>query len=207
MSQLRFHDQSYAAFLFDMDGTLLDSTAVIEQIWRTWAARHGIDHIPLLAAAHGVRLEDTIRQFGPAGINIDAEAELLLQEEMDNVDGIVPIDGIGPLLASLDPASWAIVTSASRELAHVRLRAIGLPLPAVMICAEDVARGKPDPEGYLKAADLLGVSIDECLVFEDAPAGVAAAKAAGAHVAIVGDRVPASEGTHVLRDYREIMLA
>ncbi len=144
-----------------------------------------------------------MRQFGPADIDLAAEADWLLQAEINDTEGIVPIMGIKPLLAGLDPASWAVVTSASRELAKVRLRAADLPVPMVMICADDVTRGKPDPEGYLKAAEALGVPISECLVFEDAPAGVAAAKAAGAHVAIVGGLVPASEGAHALLDYRQ----
>jgi sugar-phosphatase len=120
---------------------------------------------------------------------------------MRDVDGVVAVDGIHAFIAALDPGTWAIVTSAPRALAEVRLHAVNLPIPAVMITAEDVQRGKPDPQGFLLGAQRLGVRIDECLVFEDSPAGVAAAKAAGADVAIIGGRVPKTEGTFILADY------
>lgn len=128
--------------------------------------------------------------------------EWLLQADLADVEGIVPIAGIEALISGLDPARWAVVTSASRNLATLRLRAAGLPIPETLVSADDVLRGKPDPEGFLKAAAILGVPIEECLIFEDSPAGVAAARAAGAHVVIVGNLVPASEGTYAISDYR-----
>jgi mannitol-1-/sugar-/sorbitol-6-phosphatase len=196
-----FRGRKYAAFLFDMDGTLLDSSAVVERVWRAWATRHGIDPAELMASVHGVRSEDTIRRFAPDGIDVAAEAKLLLEAEVADLEGVVPIAGIEAFIASLDPNSWAVVTSAPRSLAEVRLRAAGLSVPKTLIAAEDVQRGKPEPEGFLKAAKLLGVPIGECLVFEDSPAGVAAAKSAGAHVAIVGDLVPAEEGMLSIVNY------
>ena len=196
-----FRGCNYAALLFDMDGTLLDSSAVVKRVWRSWAARHGVDATELLKSIHGVRAEDTIRHFGPAGVDVAAEAALLLQQEIADVEGIVPIAGAGALIASLEPNAWAVVTSAPRHLAQARLRAAGLPVPNTLVVAEDVERGKPDPEGYLKAATLLGVPIAECLVFEDSAAGVAAAKAAGAHVAVVGDLVPVEEGLLSIVNY------
>jgi len=198
----RFQNRTYAAFLFDMDGTMLDSSAVVERTWRAWANRHGINPDDLLESVHGVRSEDTIRRFGPVGIDVAKEAAWVLKAELSDVEGVVPIAGIKALVADLDPAAWAVVTSAPRALAALRIHSVGLPMPKTLIAAEDVKQGKPNPEGFLKAAARLGVPISECLVFEDSPAGVAAAKAAGAHVAIVGDLMPAVEGTLIISDYR-----
>jgi sugar-phosphatase len=196
-----FRKHSYAAFLFDMDGTLLDSSAAVDRVWGSWAQRHGIDAPTLLATVHGVRSEDTIRRFAGANANVARETQWILDAEVSDVDGVVALEGIHAFIEALDPGTWAIVTSAPRALAEVRLRAVNLPIPEVMITAENVQRGKPDPQGFLLAAQRLGVSIDKCLVFEDSPAGVAAAKAAGAQVAIVGGRVPETEGNFVLADY------
>ena len=181
---------------------MLDSSAVVERAWRAWAKRYDISIDELFAAIHGVRGEDIIRRFGPPDVNIAAEVTWLLKVELSDVEGIVPIAGIEAFLSDIDPLSWAVVTSASKRLAALRLRAAGLPMPETLVAAEDVIRGKPHPDGFLKAATMLGVPINECLIFEDSPAGVAAAKATGAHVVIVGDRVPASEGTFIISDYR-----
>jgi sugar-phosphatase len=196
-----FRNHSYAAFLFDMDGTLLDSSAVVHRVWRSWAERHGIDSGKLLANVHGVRSEDTIRRFAGPTMDVAKENQWILDAEARDVDGVVALEGIHAFIEALAPGTWAIVTSAPRALAEVRLRSVNLPIPEVMITAEDVQRGKPDPQGFLLAAERLGVSIGDCLVFEDSPAGVAAAKAAGAHVAIVGDLVAGNEGNFVLANY------
>ncbi|HEY1707034.1 MAG TPA: HAD-IA family hydrolase [Rhizomicrobium sp.] len=195
-----FQGQEYAAFLFDMDGTLLDSSAVVERTWRIWASRHGVDLAELMDAAHGIRAIDTIRRFAPH-VDAAAEAKWFLEAELADVEGVVPIAGIEALIAGLDPAHWAVVTSAPRALAKVRLRAANLPVPTILIAAEDVPRGKPAPDGYLLAAERLGVSIRDCLVFEDSPAGVAAAKTSGARVAIVGGMVPPEDGVLWIANY------
>lgn len=197
-----FRNTDYAAFLFDMDGTLLDSSQAVERVWRRWCDRHGIDAEALIAVCHGVRGEDTVRRFATPDMDIEAEAAWLNAAELADVDGIVAIDGIHALIEGLAPYEWAIVTSAPRNLAEVRLRAIGLPVPDVFVTAEDVTQGKPDPQGFRLAAERLGVAAEDCLVFEDSPAGVAAGKAAGAAVAIVGPRVAAEEGTYAITDYR-----
>jgi sugar-phosphatase len=196
-----FRNQTYAAFLFDMDGTLLDSSAVVKRVWITWAKRHGVDVDALLDAMHGVRAEDTVRRFAGPTLDIARETEWILQAELGDVEGLVPLEGIGAFIERLAPDEWAVVTSATRDLATVRLNAAGIPLPRVMVTAEEVKRGKPDPEGFLLAARRLDVHIEECLVFEDSHAGVAAAKAAGARVAIVGGHVPESEGHFAIANY------
>ena len=196
-----FRNHAYAAFLFDMDGTLMDSSAVVDRVWGSWAKRHGIDTLTLLATVHGVRSEDTIRRFAGASVDVARETQWIFEAEVADVEGVVALPGIHAFIDALDPGTWAIVTSAPRSLAEVRLRAVDLPIPEVMITGEDVRRGKPDPQGFLLAAQRLGVSIGKCLVFEDSPAGVAAAKAAGAHVAIVGGRVPGTEGNFALANY------
>jgi mannitol-1-/sugar-/sorbitol-6-phosphatase len=196
-----FRNHPYAAFLFDMDGTVLDSSAAVDRVWGSWARRHGIDVPTLLASVHGVRSEDTIRRFAGASVDVARETQWILEAEVADVEGVAALQGARTFIEALDPGTWAIVTSAPRALAEVRLRAADLPIPQVMITAEDVQRGKPDPQGFLLGAQRLGVLIDRCLVFEDSPAGVAAAKAAGAQVAIVGGRVPGTEGQFVLADY------
>lgn len=183
-----FKGSEYSAFLFDMDGTMLDSSVVVERVWREWAGRWGIDQDAVVAACHGVQGPDIIRRFGPSDIDVSEEARWLMTAEMADVEGIVPIDGIVDFVERLDPSDWAIVTSAPRDLAELRLKAVGLPRPEVMVTAEDVAKGKPDPEGYLKAARTLGVPILDCLIFEDSTAGISAGEASGARVVIVGDR-------------------
>jgi sugar-phosphatase len=178
-------DRSFAAFLFDMDGTLLDSIAVANRIWTRWAISHALDPDEVLAAMHGVQVAQTMRRFAPVGTDIDREALALTQAEVDDVEGIVEILGARRFLDSLPSRRWAIVTSAPRRLAIARLDAVGLPLPEVLITAEDVEIGKPAPDCYIAAAQALGVEISDCLVWEDAPAGIQAAEAAGATVVIV----------------------
>lgn len=175
----------FAAFLFDMDGTVLTSIAATERVWGAWGLRHGLDLDAFLPTIHGVRARETIGRLGLPGIDLDAEVAALTQAEMDDLEGIAPIGDARRFLLSLPADRWAIVTSAPRRLAERRLQAAGLPLPPLMVSGEDVAHGKPAPDCFLLGAEKLGVSITDCLVFEDAPAGIGAAEAAGAPVVVI----------------------
>lgn len=177
--------KTYAAFLFDMDGTLLSSIAAAERVWGAWARRHGLDVDAFLPTIHGVRAEDTIRRQNLAGIDIDEEVEWVHRGELDDVGGVQAIDGIVDFLNSLPDDRWAIVTSATRQLAGKRLAAAGIRPPSTFVTAEDVRHGKPAPDCFLLAAERLGVKAADCLIFEDAPAGIAAAEAAGADVMVI----------------------
>jgi mannitol-1-/sugar-/sorbitol-6-phosphatase len=174
--------KKYKKFLFDMDGTLVDSRVVIERIWRTWASKNCLDVSAILLASTGRRTIDTVRDFAHKDMDVDAEVAQLQGQEETDLDGVVSIPAAFEFLTGLRPDDWAIVTSAGRLLASRRLGAAGLPIPKVMITAEDVQFGKPSPEGFLLAAERLGVEPEQCLVFEDAPAGIAAGKAAGSDV-------------------------
>lgn len=175
----------YHGILFDMDGTLLDSRIAVERVWRNWAASHGRDSSLILAECHGRRTIDTVREFGIPGLDVEAESRKIEAMEIADTEGIVAIAGVAELLARLPIDRWAIVTSASRALATRRLMAAGLPVPERMINAENVTHGKPDPEGYQKGALLLGTTADQCLVFEDAPAGIEAGRRAGSDVVAI----------------------
>lgn len=176
---------SFRALLFDMDGTLLTSIEAAERVWGAWARRHGIDPAALLPTLHGVRVEETIARQQLPGIDIAHEARAITTAELEDMRGVHALAGVADFLRSLPADGWAVVTSAPRLLAERRMQAAGLPLPAVMVTAEDVRVGKPAPEGYLRAAEQLGVAPSACLVFEDAPAGIQAGEAAGATVIVV----------------------
>ncbi|RWA69794.1 HAD-IA family hydrolase [Mesorhizobium sp.] len=180
-----FAGRKFAAFLFDMDGTVLNSIAAAERVWTTWAHRHGLDVASFLPTIHGRRARETIAALKLPGVDPIVEAEALLEAEAADLEGIVPIPGAVAFLKSLPLERWAIVTSAPRELALLRLQAAGIPVPAMMVSAEDVTRGKPAPDCFLLAAKRLGVEARDCLVFEDAPAGIAAGEASGAAVMVI----------------------
>jgi mannitol-1-/sugar-/sorbitol-6-phosphatase len=176
-----------AAALFDMDGTIVDSTAVVESLWRRFGREHGVDADTLLAYSHGRRTPDVVRRFLPdaSAAEVQAVSAELERRELDSDDGIVEVPGASALLAGLT-LPWAVVTSAPRGLAVRRLAAAGLPLPEVLVPADDLDHGKPHPEGYLRAAELLGVEPRSCVAFEDAEPGVRSALDAGARVVVVG---------------------
>ena len=178
-------DRAFAAFLFDMDGTILSSIAAAERVWARWARRHGLDVAAFLPTIHGMRSVETVRRLNLPGVDPAVEAVAITAEEMEDVEGIEAIAGVAAFMAALPADRWAVVTSAPRELARRRIAAAGLPEPPLMIAAEDVTRGKPAPDCFELAAARLGVSARDCLVFEDAPAGIAAAEAAGAQLMVV----------------------
>ncbi|MCF6098450.1 HAD-IA family hydrolase [Mesorhizobium muleiense] len=180
-----FAGRKFAALLFDMDGTVVNSIAAAERVWADWARRQDLDVAAFLPTIHGVRAIETIARLALPGVDPMREADALLQAEVADIDGILPIAGAAAFLASLPPDRWAIVTSAPRELAVLRIAAAGIPLPATLVAAEDVSRGKPAPDCFRLAAERLGVDARDCLVFEDAPAGIAAAEAAGATVVVI----------------------
>lgn len=168
--------------MLDMDGTLVDSTAAVVAQWGRWAARHNVPLASVLAISHGVPALDTMRVLAPESATQE-ELDRFMREEEDHEDGVVPVAGAQRFVAQLPPDRWAVVTSAPRMLASMRLAAAGFPQPPVLIASDDVARGKPDPLPYLTAAERLGVAPRDCFAVEDAHAGIASARAAGMTVA------------------------
>jgi mannitol-1-/sugar-/sorbitol-6-phosphatase len=167
------------AVLFDLDGVLVESRDATERVWMRWASANGIGEEELRPAMHGVRSVEVVRSLRP-GLDAEAEAALIEGTQAGDVAGVRAIPGAAEALATLRLDRIAVVTSATRPLAAARLRAAGLEPPPVMVTAEDVSRGKPDPEGYLAAAERLGVKPEEAVVVEDAPPGLEAGRAAGA---------------------------
>ncbi|MFB8340945.1 HAD family hydrolase [Brucella cytisi] len=200
--------KSFDAFLFDMDGTILSSIEATERVWSEWAIRHGIDPVTFLPTIHGVRAVETVRRLALPGVDPIREAEILFQAEMADLDGIAPIDGAYDFLSSLPQDRWAIVTSAPLELATRRVAAAGLPMPKTIVSAEDVERGKPSPECFQLGAKRLGFDPHNCLVFEDAPAGIVAGETAGASVVVVTATHPHTPKTSHLsiESYRSLQL-
>ncbi|WP_455826551.1 HAD-IA family hydrolase [Pseudomonas graminis] len=175
----------YRAFLFDMDGTLLNSIAAAERVWSIWAERHGLDVAAFLTTIHGARAIDTITRQALPGVDPEVEAQWITEAEVNDVEGVVAIPGAVAFLNSLPGDQWALVTSAPKALALRRLQAAGIVPPAALVTAEDVAVGKPDPACYVLGAQRLGVPVQDCLVFEDATVGIRAGEAAGADVMVV----------------------
>jgi sugar-phosphatase len=169
------------ALLFDMDGTLVDSTVIVERHWAAWAARHGIDLAEVLRVSHGRPTIETLRLVAPHLATVAEAAQLDAEEESDS-DGLRAVAGARELLASLPADRWAVVTSAGRALATRRLQAAALPVPHVLVTPDDVPVGKPNPMGYVEAARRLRASLSRSLVIEDAPVGIEAGRAAGAIV-------------------------
>ncbi|WP_250402745.1 HAD-IA family hydrolase [Streptomyces cellostaticus] len=178
------------ALLLDMDGTLVDSDAVVERVWRRWAGRHGLDGDEVMKVVHGRQGHASMAVLlpgRPVERNLADNARMLAEETAD-MDGVVEVPGAGAFLASLGGVPHALVTSADVALSTARMAAAGLPLPEVRVTAESVGASKPNPEGFLKGAAELGVDPADCVVLEDSGAGVAAGRAAGMRVVGVGAR-------------------
>jgi sugar-phosphatase len=179
------------AILFDLDGVLVDSTRHIEQQWRDWALSKGLSPEPFLRVCHGRRALETIQLAAPE-LNADAEIAAFKPDPLSEAVDLAPVEGAAHLLQLLPSGSWAVATSGTKATATARLRSAGLPEPAVLVSAEDVVRGKPEPDVYLAAAARLEVIPSECIVVEDAPAGIEAARAAGIRVLALATTHPAS---------------
>jgi mannitol-1-/sugar-/sorbitol-6-phosphatase len=172
---------SCSAILFDLDGVLVDSTQAVDREWREWAARKGVDGDAIMTIAHGVRTVEVIRRVAPH-LDAEAEAAAIERHEAGDQRGVVVMPDAVELVRSIPDGRWGVVTSGSRPLASNRLRYCGLPEPKVLVTSDDVSHGKPHPEPYLKGAEWLGFAPAECVVIEDAPAGIQAARAAGMKV-------------------------
>ncbi len=170
---------SACCLLFDMDGTLVDSTRAVERVWGRWAERHGIPFADFSHTMHGRRAIDTMRAIIPPHLDADDEVQSIDSDELVETEGIVPIPGAVGLLAALPRGSWALVTSAQLPLVRVRMAAAGLPLPDVVVSADDIREGKPNPACYRLAMQRMGCRAEDAVVFEDAAAGLAAGHAAG----------------------------
>jgi mannitol-1-/sugar-/sorbitol-6-phosphatase len=182
------------AILFDLDGVLVDSAACIQRHWRQWAGKRGLDVEGILCVCQGRRTEDTIRLVAPH-LRAEEEAAQFARNEAIDTEGVLEIEGAARLLRSLPGGTWAVVTSGPARSSVARLTRAGLPVPSVIVTAEDVRRGKPDPEPYQVAAARLAVVPRECVVVEDAPAGIQAGHAAGMRVIAVASTHSSDELT------------
>jgi len=180
-----------SAILFDLDGVLVDSTTSVARQWRLWAVEHSIDPDRAVTIAHGRRTVEVIRLLTPR-LSAEEEAVKLEAREAADHEGVEVMPNAGNLLRSIPEGRWCVVTSGTRKLATSRLLLAHLPLPSVLVSADDVVQGKPHPEPYLKGAELLGRQPQDCLVIEDAPAGIAAAHAAGMKVIALPTTYPTS---------------
>lgn len=180
-----------AAILFDLDGVLVDSTGSVTRQWRLWAEEHNIDPQKVVEIAHGVRTIEIVRKLTP---HLDAQAEVVRIEkrEAEDQEGVAVMSGAADLLKAIPEGRWCVVTSGTRYLATARLKLANLPTPKVLVSADDVSKGKPDPEPYFMGAKLLHRSPAECLVIEDAPAGIRAAHAGGMKAVGITSTYPAS---------------
>jgi sugar-phosphatase len=178
--------------LFDVDGVLLDTGAFFEHIWRDWAARRSLDPEHVATLAHGRRTDDTLREVAP---HLDPVRERRLLDEIvvGRLGEIRPARGAAELLPALAPTPWGLVSSGSRWFTQRCFQAAGLPFPAVAVFGEDVRNGKPAPDGYLAAARQLRIPATACVVVEDAPAGIAAARSAGCAVVALTTTHPAQQ--------------
>ncbi|MFE0426346.1 HAD-IA family hydrolase [Streptomyces sp. NPDC058953] len=188
------------ALLLDMDGTLVNSDAVVERVWRSWAVEHGLDPEATMRIVHGRQGYATMAELLPHRPMAENHADnaVMLARETADMEGVVAVPGAPAFLAALTNLPHALVTSADAALSTARMGAAGLPLPSVRVTAECVSASKPDPEGFLKGAAELGFAPADCVVFEDSEAGIAAGRAAGMRVVGVGPRaLPLGPDLHV----------
>jgi mannitol-1-/sugar-/sorbitol-6-phosphatase len=195
------------AVLFDMDGTLVDSTRVVERAWAGWAGRHGIPLEDVLSFSHGRPTVATMEHFLP-GRDHAAELDEMARYEETELQGIVAVAGAAGVVGALHGRPWAVVTSAWRTLAEARVQAAGLPLPPVIVPVDEIRLGKPDPEGFLRAAEQLKVPPRECLVFEDTRPGIEAGLSAGMQVVGLLTTVSPTQLRHrpLVRDFRDVTI-
>jgi len=179
------------ALLFDMDGVLVDSTPAVARVWTAWANRLGLDPDQVVRQAHGRPSIDTIRELLPSADH-RAEDQAIEKAEIEDIEDVIALPGTHELLSALPDNRFAVVTSATRALAVVRLRAAGFAIPKNLVTSNDIQRGKPDPEPYLRGAQILGLSPADCIVIEDAPAGIQSGKAAGSSVIALRTTTPDS---------------
>lgn len=170
------------AVLFDLDGVLVDSSAVVERHWTRWAKEHGLDPVDVVRTVHGRRPVDTVCKLMPDLEDPVEMAERIAEGEAGDFEGMRVLPGGGSLTGQLPRGRWIVATSGPRKLATARLQYADIPIPKAIVTAEEVQLGKPHPDPYLLAAERLGVTADRCIVFEDSPAGVRSGKAAGARV-------------------------
>lgn len=198
-----------SAILFDLDGVLIDSTHSVDRQWRAWAREKGIDEEKVMAIAHGVRSIEVIRAVAP---HLDAapEVQWLESHEAEDQSDVTVMPGAAELIRTIPDGHWCVVTSGTRYLASARLRLGGLPVPKVLVTADDVTNGKPHPEPYLKGAKLLGFKPADCVVIEDAPAGIRSAHAAGMKAIALTSTYPAaklSEADAIVEKLNQIRIA
>lgn len=195
-----------SAILFDMDGVLLDSTPAVERHWQEWSNKHGLDYQKVIAIAHGRPSKETMQIMTP---HLDAEAEAAEYEryECEDLVGVLPIGGAVNFTSMLPKEKWAIVTSCGHKLALARLAHVNLNAPNILVSADHVKQGKPHPEGYLKAAQTLGISAVDCLVVEDSPNGLKAALAAGMRclaVLTTHTKTDLADATHIVESLEKV---